>query len=637
MYYSNSIIRFLFFKRLFGVKAVVLSFLCILLINHHTSAQGNSLLFNGVDQYVESAANIPVSGDFTVSVWAQHDASQTGGFIEILSQGTTGNAFYIGRDTGGKIRVGDSWASTTISFPTDNLWHQFTVTKTATNTCLYLDGSLVATPGTAIANPVASEFRIARQYGVHEEYFKGSIDEISIWNRSLTAPEIATLLNKPLLGNETGLVHYYNFDQSSGTNLPDLTGANHGTLYNSPAWVTSTALTVGDLQATGSTIKWYDAPSGGNLLASTTLLVNGTTYYASQTVNGVESTDRLAVTANLVTQVAPTTGTHTPAQTQVVWNWNAASGASGYRWSATNNYATAEVLGNVLTKTETSLSCNTAYTRYVWAYNASGCVSAVTTLTQPTSACAAASTTFDFTGAMQTFTVPAGVTSVTIEAWGAEGGTSTAQSGGTTYAGGKGAYTKGSFLVTQGQVISLLVAGKGSNGTCGAGGGGGSFAVKSGTLLIAAGGGGGGFHCTHYGGAIGGNGLTSNSGGNGIQATGAGNTPQVGFAGGINGNGGAAYYGGGGGGWLSGGTTNYTGGGGSYPGAGGAPGGGYGGGGGYYDGCCGGSGGGGGYSGGSGGTADGCAGGGGGSYNGGTNPASTAGSRSGNGQIKITY
>lgn len=44
---------------------------------------------------------------------------------------------------------------------------------------------------------------------------------------------------------------------------------------------------ISDLQATGQSIKWYDA--AGNLLAATVPLVNGQTYYASQTINGCES------------------------------------------------------------------------------------------------------------------------------------------------------------------------------------------------------------------------------------------------------------------------------------------------------------------------------------------------------------
>lgn len=44
---------------------------------------------------------------------------------------------------------------------------------------------------------------------------------------------------------------------------------------------------ISDLQATGQNIRWYDAT--GNLLAATAPLVNGQTYYVSQTINGCES------------------------------------------------------------------------------------------------------------------------------------------------------------------------------------------------------------------------------------------------------------------------------------------------------------------------------------------------------------
>ena len=70
--------------------------------------------------------------------------------------------------------------------------------------------------------------------------------------------------------------------------------------------------TVASLVATaqsGYTIKWYDAATAGNLLTSSTALVDGTTYYAAQanSSGSCESTVRLAVTATIVAnQVAPT-------------------------------------------------------------------------------------------------------------------------------------------------------------------------------------------------------------------------------------------------------------------------------------------------------------------------------------------
>lgn len=139
----------------------------------------------------------------------------------------------------------------------------------------------------------------------------------------------------------------------------------------------------------GGTIKWYTASSGDNQIANpaATNLLHGTTYYASQTVNGVESTERRAVTANITTVSAPTARTHTATATSVTWNWNAVSGASGYKWSETNNYGSATNLGNVLTLTRNSLSCNTSYTIYVWAYDVTGCYSNSVSLSKTTNSC----------------------------------------------------------------------------------------------------------------------------------------------------------------------------------------------------------------------------------------------------------
>ena len=89
--------------------------------------------------------------------------------------------------------------------------------------------------------------------------------------------------------------------------------------------------------------------------------------------------------------------------------------------------------------------------------------------------------------------------SYVIEAWGASGadGRETAHSSSSTRAGGKGAYAKGSFNLTHGMLLKILVGQRGSKGKTGSplpgGGGGGTFVVlSSGDPLIVAGGGGGG-------------------------------------------------------------------------------------------------------------------------------------------------
>ena len=61
----------------------------------------------------------------------------------------------------------------------------------------------------------------------------------------------------------------------------------------------SYAASISNLVANGTDIRWYDAPTGGNLLSTIDALTNGSTYYASQTVGGCESHDRLGVRVNV--------------------------------------------------------------------------------------------------------------------------------------------------------------------------------------------------------------------------------------------------------------------------------------------------------------------------------------------------
>ena len=241
---------------------------------------------------------------------------------------------------------------------------------------------------------------------------------------------------------------------------------------------------------------------------------------------------------------------------------------------------------------------------------------------------------------IQEWTVPSTGT-YTIETFGAKGGDSVDL----TYKGGYGAKISGDFELISDQIIKIAVGQTGetksnpdySNNY----GGGGSFVWKSDTseLLIAAGGGGGAQgHVAQHGkpGETGINGSGSQSGANGGSD-------------GYGGSGSSSYAGAGGAGWFSvggntsnneqqggqskwsfsGGENYYLGGGGSNHGVDG----GFGGGGAAMHG----GGGGGGYSGGGGGANSVGNGGGGGSYNSGTNQSNTAGVRSGNGLVEISY
>jgi glycine rich protein len=184
----------------------------------------------------------------------------------------------------------------------------------------------------------------------------------------------------------------------------------------------------------------------------------------------------------------------------------------------------------------------------------------------PTGASAATSViTFTAIGATQTWTVPAGVTSVEVYAQGAQGG------GGY---GGFGAGVRATLAVTPNQKLQINVGGCGAPGVGGFNGGGGStfgtgsigtgqggggatdLSVPGGTTLIVAGGGGGqaGGPVFGMGGSAGGTTGEAGQNGDGIHQGGGGGTPIVA------GRGGGSYAGSGSG--RTGGNGGFTGGGG---------------------------------------------------------------------------
>jgi hypothetical protein len=151
--------------------------------------------------------------------------------------------------------------------------------------------------------------------------------------------------------------------------------------------------------------------------------------------------------------------------------------------------------------------------------------------------------TFNFTGSLQSYTVPAGVFQLTIEARGSQGGNSP----GNTALGGLGARMIGTHTVIPGQVLNIVVGRQGftklnNGGTNYGGGGGGASWVWTNSVnpIVVAGAGGGAFN--------------NIAGGNGTIST-SGNASSAGGFGGTAGNGGDGWWdwtsGGGGGGWYT--------------------------------------------------------------------------------------
>lgn len=213
--------------------------------------------------------------------------------------------------------------------------------------------------------------------------------------------------------------------------------------------------------------------------------------------------------------------------------------------------------------------------------------------------------TFSYTGAVQTYTVPCGVTSITVDVAGGQGGTASGYG-----TGGYGGRAQGTISVTAGQVLYIYVGqaaatigcsttgtggsnsgggaqgGNGSAGGCIGAAGGGSSDIRTvagstttalnSRLIVAGGGGGGSWDCgSGYGGAGGGTTGSAGTSACGASSTYAGQpgTPSAGGAGassgpggagsfGVGGTGTSGWYGGGGGGGWYGGGGGYQGGGG---------------------------------------------------------------------------
>ncbi|MFZ4523892.1 MAG: FISUMP domain-containing protein [Bacteroidales bacterium] len=95
---------------------------------------------------------------------------------------------------------------------------------------------------------------------------------------------------------------------------------------------------------------------------------------------------------------APDTSKSYNTDTQITWKWKAVQGAAGYRWSTTNDYATATDVGTELTHTQTGLTPLTKYQAYVWAYSSNCGISSSSTLRHFTQAGPGDPATVDWQG-----------------------------------------------------------------------------------------------------------------------------------------------------------------------------------------------------------------------------------------------
>jgi hypothetical protein len=109
---------------------------------------------------------------------------------------------------------------------TMNQWVHFAMTWNGTAVQAYVNGVLKATKtsdGTQKVLMTGSSPLTIGGYPAEHAYFAGYIDEFRVWNVARSASDITATMHKTLLGNETGLVGYWKFNEESGTSAADST------------------------------------------------------------------------------------------------------------------------------------------------------------------------------------------------------------------------------------------------------------------------------------------------------------------------------------------------------------------------------------------------------------------------------
>ena len=230
------------------------------------SPQNVALNFDGVDDYVSipsTVGNFGTNDNFTVTCWIKPDATQPSSAInpdenDIISKwagtgtGSNNNYPFVIRYLNStnanpnKILVGQ-WDGTTFTTVTSTAtvsagkWYHVAFVRGATGFSLYIDGIL---QGTAVADNVTgtttntTPLQIGRR-GNGQNYFRGEIDEVRIWNVAKTAIQIddEKFCKTPLSAN---LVSFYNFNNGVPHNNNALISqvneasfsTNNGTLNN---------------------------------------------------------------------------------------------------------------------------------------------------------------------------------------------------------------------------------------------------------------------------------------------------------------------------------------------------------------------------------------------------------------------
>ena len=167
---------------------------------------GAEIEFDGSNDYVDcgSSASLHLMGDMTCKLsvkWAEFPVSTHRMLIgtsyakEYVLQNYKVNNRFLFWHGGSAVLI---WY---VSSATIDTWYHFVVVRdTATKKIyLYKDGILAVTSPVYAVDPVlgTKNLRIGRTGGEAQQYWKGSIDDVRIWDRALSPDEVQDLFINP--------------------------------------------------------------------------------------------------------------------------------------------------------------------------------------------------------------------------------------------------------------------------------------------------------------------------------------------------------------------------------------------------------------------------------------------------------
>ncbi|MEQ9407983.1 MAG: DUF4347 domain-containing protein, partial [Fuerstiella sp.] len=211
-----------------------------------------ALTFDGIDDYVEIpddtvGFSLTMTDTMTMETWIKPVSGAVNSSMVIINKE---GEYELGVDSDGQIKwafdnSAPDWAwHLTGYYVALDEWNHIAVvyenpTAGASDPAVistYVNGTLVETfNGTGLigdSHAALDTLRIGgRENNPANQYFEGQIADVRVWNTARTQAEIQTNLDAQLVGNETGLVGYYLFNEASGTTAVDgSTQGNDGVL-----------------------------------------------------------------------------------------------------------------------------------------------------------------------------------------------------------------------------------------------------------------------------------------------------------------------------------------------------------------------------------------------------------------------